>query len=209
MNPDRHTDLPPEWLAAYADGELCPRERACVEHWLAEHPEARELLEAQEALSRSNVEFWESVRPPAPCPAAWARAVRGVADRTPATPRRLSVGWLGTIGLMATAATLLLALPAVDRPPGQRPPPPAAAPDPGVDDAPYAMARDEDVRIVSLPEDAAGQIIVGAHPLGNSMVVLAGRDDLVVQNMGADPAGRIAEMFDDQDGAVVWAPKDE
>ena len=71
------------------------------------------------------------------------------------------------------------------------------------------MARDEDVRIVSLPEDAAGQLIVGAHPLGNSMVVLAGRDDLVVQNMGADPAGRIAEMFDDQDGAVVWAPKDE
>src|SRR5262249_62377002 len=53
-------DLPPELLAAYADGELCPRERARVEEWLAEHPEGAELLEAQESVGPGNVELWQS-----------------------------------------------------------------------------------------------------------------------------------------------------
>jgi hypothetical protein len=71
------------------------------------------------------------------------------------------------------------------------------------------MAQEEDVRIVSLPEEAADLLIVGRHPLDDSVVVLAGREELAVHNMGVDPAGRAAEMFDDADGAVVWAPKDE
>lgn len=209
MKPDQPTDLPPEWLAAYADGELCPLARARVDQWLANHPEFRHRLEAQEALSPTNVEFWETVRPPEPGQAAWARVRRGVVDRTTTAPKRTWYGWLGTVGLMATAASLLFALPAGQRPPAVSPPLPAATPGPGADDGPYLMAQDDDVRIVSLPEEAAPLLVVGAHPLGDSMVNLAGRDELAVHTMGADPAGRFAEMFDDQDGTVVWAPKDQ
>src|SRR5436190_20928952 len=118
----RPDDLPREWLAAYADGELCPPERARVEQWLAENPEARDLLEAQEALGPTNAEFWDAVRPPAPAPGAWAETARAFTDRTASRPARRWAGWLGTIGLMATAATLLLALPAIEPPPARFPP---------------------------------------------------------------------------------------
>jgi anti-sigma factor RsiW len=198
----RPDNLPPEWLAAYADGELCPWDRSCVERWLDENPEARDWLEAQE-------DFWEAARPPGPSPCAWDDALRGLSDRLIRPRRRGWPAWMGTAGLLATAATLLLALPAVERPPGPCPALPNPVPSSGSDDEPYVMAQDDDVRIVSLPEEAAALLVVGAHPLGDSMVVLAARDDLVVLNMGADPAGRVAEMFDDQDGAVVWTPKDE
>jgi anti-sigma factor RsiW len=204
----RPDDLPLEWLAAYADGELCPRDRARVERWLAENPAARELLEAQESLGPGNAEFWEAVRPPEPASRAWAAAARGVAGRTTSPPRRW-VGWFGTVGLAATAATLLFALPALEPPPAGGPGLPPVVTNPDPDNEPYAVAQDDDVRILSLPEEAATLLVVGAHPLGDSTVVLAARDELVVHVMGADPAGRPAEMFDDQDGAVVWTPKDE
>jgi len=205
----RPDDLSPEWLAAYADGELCPWDRERVERWLAENPDARDLLDAQESLGPANAEFWELVRPPGPSAAAWANAQRRITERTTSPPRRRWAGWLGTVGLMATAATVLLALPAVDRPPVHGPHLPNVGSEPAQNDGPYVMAQDDDVRIISLPEEAAPLLVVGVHPLGDSVVVLAARDDLVVHAMGADPAGRVAEMFDDQDGAVVWTPKDE
>jgi anti-sigma factor RsiW len=209
MTPRRPHHVPPEWLAAYADGELSPEDRVRVELWLADNLEARELLEAQESLGPTNTEFWETVRPPTPSPTGWANTVRRIASGGPAAPRRRWAGWLGTAALLATAATLLLALPAGERATVPWPASPIVGPDSCADEEPYQMAQDEDVRIVSLPEEAADFLVVGRHPLGDSIVVLAGREELAVHNMGVDPAGRAAEMFDDADGAVVWAPKDE
>ena len=45
MNRRTPDDLPPELLAAYADGELGPHARDRVERWLADHPEAREIVD--------------------------------------------------------------------------------------------------------------------------------------------------------------------
>ena len=209
MTPRRPDRLPPEWLAAYADGELPAEDRARVERWLADDPEARDLLDAQESLGPRNADLWDAVRPPTPSPAAWAHTVRRIAYRGPAAPRRRWAGWVGTAGLLATAATLLLALPAGDRATVPCPALPLIHPDSSPDVEPYAMAQEDDVRIVSLPEEAADLLVVGRHPLGDSLVVLAGREELAVHHFGVNPAGRAAEMFDDQDGAVVWAPKDE
>ncbi|HKB01542.1 MAG TPA: hypothetical protein VKD90_04940 [Gemmataceae bacterium] len=209
MTPHRTDRVPPEWLAAYADGELARQDSARVERWLADDPEAREQFDAQESLGPGNTELWEAVRPPTPSPAAWANTVRRIASAGPAAPRRRWAGWVGTAGLLATAATLLLALPAGERATLPCPALPIDGPESNPDEEPYQMAQEEDVRIVSLPEEAADLLVVGKHPLGDSVVVLAGREELAVHNMGVDPAGRAAEMFDDADGAVVWAPKDE
>jgi hypothetical protein len=201
--------LPPEWLAAYADGELSPHDRARVERWLADNPEARDLLDAQESLGPTNTEFWDIVRPPAPKPAAWSAAFHAVSAHAPAAPARRVVGWLGTIGFTATAATLLLALPAGNGPaPPCRPPVPQFLPGSSPDDEPYAMAEDNDVRIVSLPEEAADLLVVGKHPMGDGLLLLAPRSEVVFLGMGNDAEGRFPEPPDDPDATVVWAPRE-
>jgi anti-sigma factor RsiW len=60
--------LPPELLAAYADGELAPAECRRVEDWLAAHPEARADVEAQRRLAR----LFDEAAPPAPADERWA-----------------------------------------------------------------------------------------------------------------------------------------
>lgn len=201
--------LPPEWLAAYADAELGPRDRARVERWLADNPEARDLLDAQESLGPGNVDFWSAVRPPTPSPRAWASAFDRLSAHSPAAPARRAGRWLGTIGLMATAATLLLALPAANGPaPPCLPPGPAVLPAPSPDDEPYAMAEEGDVRIVSLPEAAADLLVVGKHPMGDGPLLLAPRSEVVFLGMGSDADGRFPDPPDDPDAAVVWAPRE-
>ena len=81
-------DLTPELLAAYADGELGPCDRARVEQWLADRPGARDLLEEQESLGPRNVEFWQAVSPPDPSPREWAATLRGIHDRSRAPASR-------------------------------------------------------------------------------------------------------------------------
>jgi anti-sigma factor RsiW len=209
MTTPPHDWLPPEWLAAYADGELPPRDRARVESWLSAHAEARDLAEAQESLSPTNGEFWEAVRAPAPAPAAWATTLAGIHARAPAAPVRRQARWLGTVGLMATAATLLLALPAADGPePPDLPPVVDCDPRPSPDDEPYAMADEDDIRIVSLPEEAADLLVVGRHPMGDGLLLLAPRSEVVFLGMGNDPEGRFPDPPDDPDAAVVWAPRE-
>jgi Putative zinc-finger len=210
MTPRTPDDLPPDWLAAYADGELSPEDRARVEQWLAEDPEARELLDAQESLGRSNTEFWNAVRPQSPSPSQWAGAFGQIAPRAN-PPRRAWAGWLGTAGLLATAATLILAMPGPQNPCLNAPPDDLpGAPAPSVDDEPYAMASADDVRIISLPEAAARLILVGEHPLGDSIVLLAQADEIVYYGVGSDLAGRFPEVPADpnaQDPPMIWAPR--
>jgi hypothetical protein len=210
MTPRTPDDLPPDWLAAYADGELSPEDRARVEQWLAEDPEARELLDAQESLGLNNAEFWNAVQPQSPSPSQWSGAFEQIAPQS-APRRRAWAGWLGTAGLLVTAATLILAMPGpqnpcLDAPQGD----PLVVPGSTVDDEPYVMASADDVRIISLPEAAARLLLVGEHPLGDSIVLLAQADEIVYFGIGSDLAGRFPEVPADpnaQDPPMIWAPR--
>lgn len=208
-------DFPTEFLAAYADGELRPHDRHRVERWLAERPEVRELLDDQESLGPRNMEFWQAVCPPEPTRRQWDEVADGIKGRGRASRARRWLPWVGSLALAttATAATLFVALP-----PGTEPLPPTApghsivAPIPAEpDEAPFAMAGPDEVKIVSLPEAAAHLLVVGEHPLGDSMVVLARTDEVEFFGIGSDPAGRFPEVPTEaapDDAPMIWAPKE-
>lgn len=215
MTDGRPHPLPPEFLAAYADGELSPRDRERVERWLRDHPDGREWLDGQESLSPANLEFWRAVRPPEPSRRQWEAVVRGLRGRGPAGRSRRWLPWVGSLALAATAtaATAFIAMPpaAGPRPPAE-PHNTVAAPAPvEPDDAPFAMAGPDDVRIVSLPEAAAHLLVVGEHPLRDSTVVLARTDEVEFFGIGTDPSGRFPEVRTEEapdDAPMIWAPKE-
>lgn len=172
----------PDILAAYADGELAPAARAAVERWLAAHPEARDLLRAQQELGPGNDRFWRAAEPPQPSAARWLAVRWAVGEGIPSEPP--AGGWGGWRGwaaaaavLVAAAAGLLLAFgPRLNPPvqevaqPGAEPPaektrpapPPreAVRPDPAtlaasdLPDGPFVLAEDGDVEVAG----------VGPHP---------------------------------------------
>ena len=78
-----------------------------------------------------------------------------------------------------------------------------------INEGPFAMASDSDVRIVSLPEDAAALLIVGEHPLGDAVLVLAGMDELDFIGVGSDLAGRFPELPGEipDEAPLLWAPR--
>jgi anti-sigma factor RsiW len=214
MTNSEPNDLPPELLAAYADGELGPNDRARVEQWVADHPEARELLEDQEALGPRNVEFWQAVSPPEPSPRVWEATLRGIRDRSRVPPSRRWLPWVSSLALVATAtaATVLFVLPAGPGGPGDGPELTAVrSPATEPDDEPFAMASADEVRIVSLPESAAHLLVVGEHPLGNTLIVLARADEIEFFGVNTDPSGRFPEVPTEvapDDAPMIWAPKE-
>jgi hypothetical protein len=211
MNDPRPDNLPLEWLAAYADGELTPRERARVENWLAENLDARELLECQESLGPNNTEFWQLAQPPSPLPAQWLRLRNAIDAAQPVQPRRSWTRWLGAAGLLATAASLLVIVGAFDRPTPESPSIVEAPPLTPVADEPYAMASADDVRIISLPEAAANLLVVGDHPLNGSSMSLARFGEVEFLGIGSDLAGRFPAMPSDantEEIPMIWAPRD-
>src|SRR5687768_10639232 len=157
-------DLPPEFLAAYADGELGPRDRDRVERWLADHPEARELVEDQEALGRRNVDFWQAVSPPQPSRRAWDETLALIRERTRRSVTRRWLPWVGSLALAATAtaATLLFLTPPGPAGGPEAPDRPRHAVETTME--PFAMASADEVQIISLPESAAHLLVVGEHP---------------------------------------------
>jgi hypothetical protein len=208
-------DLPLEFLAAYADGELGSRDREKVEQWLTEYPEAHNLLDDQESLGPGNVEFWQAVRPPEPSRRQWGTVAHGIRGRGPVSRYRRWLPWVGSLAVAATAtaATAFIALPAANGPI------PEAVPDRSIvvpapaepEDQTFAMAGPDDVRIVSLPEAAAHLLVVGEHPLTDSLVILARADEVEFFGIGADPSGRFPEMPTEvapEDAPMIWAPKD-
>ena len=211
MNAPQFDDLPPDWLAAYADGELTPTERARVERWLAQNPEAGDLLDAQESLGPRNTDLWDAVQPPAPSARQWDNSLNQIAPQT-VHPRRAWTGWLGSLGLVATAATLVLALPGPQPCCVQSPTPGVPAVSPASpDDEPYLMASADDVRILSLPEAAAPLLLVGEHPMGDAALVLAERGEIAFLGVGNDLAGKFPALPDDpntEEAPMIWAPRD-
>jgi anti-sigma factor RsiW len=204
-------DVPIEWLAAYADGELAAEQRDQVEQWLRDNPDAREMLDAQEAFGPNNVDYWNTVSPPTPSARHWNEVAEGIHGAAPAARATRWYGVLGTLGLVATAATILFALPGQPGPCLNHPvDPPCIQPDSPSDDEPFQMASESDVRIISLPEAAAGLLLVGQHPLLDSTLQLASAGEIEFFGVGSDLAGNFPAIPDPlaPDAPMIWAPRE-
>jgi hypothetical protein len=209
MSDQRRDHLPLEWLAAYADGELTSAERDRVENWLADHPEAHDLLDTQESLGPRNREFWHAVETPTPSSAQWSRVRNAITAANLVRPSRPWLRWFGAAGLLATAASLLiLSLPdRADVEPQDVPEDPSSAF--GAVE-PITMATGNDVQIISLPESAANLLVVGEHPLNGSSMALARFGEIQFYGVGSDIAGRFPELPNDsntEEIPIVWAPR--
>ncbi|MSR52261.1 MAG: hypothetical protein EXS09_03100 [Gemmataceae bacterium] len=214
MTTPRPENFSPELLAAYADGELSAEECLRVERWLAENPEARESLEVQEAMAPGNVELWGLVSPPAPSAAEWISTRDGIGSQLRLAQRVRLAGWAGTLGLLTTAAILILVLPGPQHngtDPELRHEFPGPPPSGSSDDEPYPMASASDVLIISLPESAAGLLVVGEHPLTDSFLSFAKLSDVQFHGIGSDLAGRFPEVMSKATEDVLpmlWAPRE-
>ncbi len=206
----RPDDPPPDWLAAYADGELTARERARIEDWLANCSDACEMLDAQESLGPGNAGLWQSVEPPAPTLADWSRVRLAIHSHCRARPRRNRIPAIGTVGLLATAASLFIVLSMPEQGVVEHS---ASAKSPAEElivEQPYAMASNDEVQIISLPESSARLLVVGEHPLHQSTLSLAGFGDVEFYGVGSDLAGRFPELPTDpstEEIPMIWAPR--
>lgn len=175
---------PPEWLAAYADGELDPVAHARVEAWLADNPDARAELDTQRRLSGKNVKLWRAAAPVNPAEGSWAHVLAGVRDALANPPQPAAVRptrWAVVAALAGLAATLVAAI-------ALRPPPaPPVAPAPPPVDA-FAVATDDDIDIISLPEADATLLVVGKSPL-DGPILLAAAADLELVSVAKDTDG--------------------
>jgi hypothetical protein len=182
---DDRDDLPPELLAAYADGELPPAECRRVEAWLAAHPEARADIEAQRRLAR----LFDESAPPPPADERWAEALARVRQRLdePAPRRRRAAMVAALLGL---AAALLLAL-VLKYPRGGGPAGPPERPRPADEDV-WPVASAADVEILSMDDRDRGALVVGEPPVNEPMELLT--ENEVKVNKLPDGPGRAVRV---------------
>jgi hypothetical protein len=191
-------ELPPRLLAAYADGEVTPEERARIEAWLADHPEAAAEVDAQRSLAR----LYEENPPPNPSEEEWsgvlARIEQEINKPLPEpvrAPRRwpryaLNLGY----GLALVAASVLLTIvlwsPLPPTPSTQQSRP---GPIVGFGD-PLVIASGEDVHIVSMNDADSSALIVGDPPVRGPLELL-GPDEVKVNKV---------EPTDDGHKGALW-----
>ena len=95
MTTEPPDDLPPELLAAYADGELSAADRAARGAWLAENPQAANFSRRRSRWPLETSSFGRPSRRPQPTPAKWANSLEHVNDAMPNRPRTAWAGWAG------------------------------------------------------------------------------------------------------------------
>ena len=214
----------PELLAAYADGELDAAARERVERWLADHPEAREQLQAQRELSPENWRLWQSAEPPAPSEAAWA-AVRGsvegevcnppAEDAGPGRRKRLGLWAAGGVAAAAAVAVAWWAVRNPAAPPVPNPEPPRPVPEvvrgaepAQAEVAALPIASDDDVELLRVPGGAVGWLLAGTHPLPD-VLVLAGPDDVELGDLDPDewPDGGPKMITGPGDAPMIFTTK--
>lgn len=195
----------PEELAAYADGELSPLERARVEAWLLGHPEAQAEVEAQRRLLR----LWQNHQPPEPSAAAW-ESVRSRLQAILPNPRvrrsrsRLlrSLPWL--VGLAAAAALAVFLARSLWTVPAPEPPK-----DERQEALSFPMAEGEDVTIISMDVKDAGAVLVEHPPLLEEGVQFATAADIDDVHMQPAPGGLMPRLSSGEVPMVVAAPEVE
>ena len=227
-------EFPRELLAAYVDGELDGDTRARVERWLADHPDARDEVNAQRALSPTNTGFWERADPPRPSEGKWSGCLRAVEHllAAPTASPRWRAGVWSVAGLAAMGAAAAVAWVAFG--PATQPPPPderkpaelvqnlpraplpreapltvAASADPLADILVLEIAGDDDVVLDRVPDFPAGWLPVGRHPL-QDVLTLASEEELLLAELGpsaAWPTGAPRMTTAPGDAPMIYAAK--
>lgn len=193
----------PEWLAAYADGELDAATQAAIERWLQKHPHALKELLTQRQFSPANWPLWRDAEPPRPDEAAWNRVGCRIHDAVLHPHRALATSssrrWAGlglSAGLAAAAAIGFIAwtLSQFIAPPQTAP---AAQPRhervqvnplpaPWAEDELLPIATRADVEIQRLAALDHSAILVGEMPIEGPLV-LATEDDVAVEGIEEHP----------------------
>lgn len=205
MNSFSDDELPPELLAGYADGELSPELAERVERWLAQHPDARDLLEDQLSLTRHNRDWVDEIAPPTPSVDAWERCRDGI--QSGLRPKRLQTAWRPVMFMTTMAATLFLAVWSTNRQTIE----PLILPwlVAEEDDESLVLANHDEIEIVSLPEAAVPLLIVGQKPWDDALV-LAKSHELEFIGVGNDADGRFPDVPTDptnENAPLLWAPQ--
>jgi anti-sigma factor RsiW len=198
-----HDPKPPE-LAAYVDGELDAASCGPVEAWLADHPEAAAEVESQRRLLR----LWRETRPPEPLEAEWATvlarleaalpaAAPWVEARQRAARYRRALVWAAVVA--ASIAAVLVGRWLLNRstepgnPPGQDSP-----------EAPFEVASDADVEIISIEGDDVSALVAGEPPVREPLV-LALPGEVTVREVDPGGAGSPPARGPDRPTApMIW-----
>lgn len=227
-------DFPRELLAAYVDGELDGETRARIEHWLADHPEARDELSAQYALSPANTGLWERAEPLQPAEGKWVRRLQAIEEQLAdplAVPRRRAGIWavagLAAMAAAAAAVAWVAIGPAIQpRAPDERKLPEqardlpraplpreaslqAASDDPLAGMNVLAVASDDDVVLDRVPEFPTGWLPIGRNPL-QGVLSLASEEELLLAELGpsaAWPTGTPKMTTAPGDAPMIYAAK--
>ncbi len=197
-------DLPPELLAAYADGELPPGMEERVARWLADHPEALRTADDQAGLSPTNEFLMDELAVPMPTPREWAACQAGIREEL-AKPRR-DWGFKPFVVGYAAAAGLYLALFIGSL--IQRPPLAVVMPDDEQDGEMLVLAGRDDIEILSMPEAAAPLLLVGQLPWDEDLV-LARAHELEYIGVGSDADGHFPDVPRDptsDEAPLLWTP---
>ena len=198
--------LSPEILAAYADGELGEGTRDEVEAWLRDDPRMWDALEAQQAFSPENAEYWRNVRPPEVSEERWDQVRARIEERVRGgntTEHTGGASWrwgwaMGLAGCVVAAGVLILLSRDTkpERPEASPPiakksaPPSPVAPE---DTSPLLLASDADVEIISVAEGDFDLLLVGEHP-HDAEVALATMSDVFLEWVEPTPQGGVPDM---------------
>jgi anti-sigma-K factor RskA len=188
----------PEELAAYVDGELSPADRAEVEAWLADHPEAATEVEALRGLSQ----LWQTAAPPEPTEAQWAGVFSHIKAALPAAVApslrwRRGLAW--GLAALATAAAVLLAV-FLTRPTEVGPPPPE----------PFPVVTPDEFEINQINAEDAGALLVGDIPVREQLALL-GPGEVTVESVKSDVEGMDPTFPRDGSATpmIIMVPREE
>ncbi len=171
----------PEELAAFVDGELDQEASRDVADWLASHPEAAAEVRSLEHFAR----LWRRTPPPEPSAEQWAEVFGRVAqtlpvraEARPSRPRWLR--WLGPAAAVAAAVVVVVLL----RP---RPEAPRIGAPPRLEQ-PFAVATDDDIRIISMDDTDHSALVVGQTPLREPLALVE-PDEVTVEQVEPNADG--------------------
>jgi hypothetical protein len=203
MNGRQDKPVPPEWLAAYADGEmdrnavLAPLKQQ-VEEWLAEHPEGLADIEEQRRLQ----DLLQQTAPPDPEPAVWAAARARLQDAPRELARRRSAwswGRLASIVAVTAAGLWLASAPTALNPSREFP---------GEEDAPLSVATAEEIVILSIEGDSIDALVVGEAPVLGALELLQAGEMRVTHVEPNVPRDARIAVADAPALPMIWAVPD-